>query len=84
MAPNASTFHLQKLLLHAAQLLLEAARAPPAAAPPARAVNAVRFVAVLFKFAAEHLAVERLLQLLAEPPVAALDGARPRCAHKVP
>ncbi len=70
---NEATFHFQKLLLHAAQLLLEAARG--AAALPARAVNALHFVRVLLKFASEHLAVERLLQLVAEPPTAALGGA---------
>jgi hypothetical protein len=72
---NEATFHFQKLLLHAAQLLLEAARG--AAVLPARAVNALHFVRVLLKFASEHLAVERLLQLVAEPPTAALGGARP-------
>ena len=72
---NAQTFHFQKLLLHTATLLLDAAR--NASAPlPARAVNAVRFVTVLLKFASEHLTVERLLELLAEPPTGAMDGAR--------
>ena len=71
---NAQTFHFQKLLLHTATLLLQAARS--ASAPlPASAVNAVRFVTVLLKFASEHLTVERLLELLAEPPTGAMDGA---------
>ena len=74
---NGATFHFQKLLLHAAQLLLDAARAPPATLP-AGAVNALCFVRVLLKFASEHLAVERLLHLVAEPPTAALGGASVR------
>jgi hypothetical protein len=74
VAHNDATFHFQKLLLHAAQLLLEAAHG--ASALPARAINAVHFVRVLLKFASEHLALERLLQLVAEPPTAALGGAR--------
>lgn len=82
MSRNALTFHFQKLLLHTATLLLEAARSPGAPLP-ARAVNAVRFVTVLLKFASEHLTVDRLLELVAEPPSAAMDGAcaQPRRAQ---
>jgi len=72
---NSATRHFQKLLVHTSRLLGELQAAGPGPAWHAaalRATNALVLAHVVFKFAAEHLTVERMTSLLAEEPG---DGA---------
>ena len=65
---NERTGHFHKLLLHAVAALGRKDKGTAAA-------NALHLSQVVLKFAAEHLTIDRLLRLLAEPAPQLLGGA---------
>jgi len=78
---NHATQHLQKLLLHTASLLQAGSSGREWQASLLRCTNALVLCQVLLKYAAEHLAPERMLQLLSSPAKSDTAEALPRFAE---